>query len=105
MVVRFINSLPAKHPTLGYRPDTSVHLHGSASLPQFDGYANDITRPNQFKDYQYPNLQEYRTLWYHDHAAHITAQNVYSGLAGMYLIHDAIENALPIPRGATTCRW
>ena len=99
VVVRFINTLPAKHPTFGYRPDTSVHLHGSASLPQFDGYANDLTRPNQYKDYQYPNHQENRSLWYHDHAAHFTAQNVYSGLAGMYLIHDAIENALPIPRG------
>ena len=98
-VVRFINTLPAKHPTFGYRPDTSVHLHGSASLPQFDGYANDLTRPGQFKDYQYPNHQENRSLWYHDHAAHLTAQNVYSGLAGMYLLHDAIENALPIPRG------
>ena len=91
-MVRFINTLPAKHPTLGYRPDASVHLNGSASLPQFDGYANDLTRPGQFKDYQYPNHQEDRSLWYHDRAAHLTAQNVYSGLAGMYLIHDAARD-------------
>ena len=97
-VVRFINSMPAKHPTFGYQTDTSVHLHGSASLPQFDGYANDITRRNQYKDYQYPNPQEARILWYHDHAAHKTAQNVYSGLAGFYLIHDALENSLPLPK-------
>jgi spore coat protein A, manganese oxidase len=54
-VVRQINSLPARHPTLGYRPYTSTHLHGSPSLPQYDGYANDITDPGQFKDYRYPN--------------------------------------------------
>ena len=36
-VVRHINTLPDVHPTLGYEPWTSVHLHGSASLPQFDG--------------------------------------------------------------------
>ncbi len=97
-VVRFINYLPAKHPTFGYQPDTSVHLHGSASLPQFDGYANDITRPNMYKDYQYPNIQEARTLWYHDHAAHKTAKNAYSGLAAFYLIHDDLEKSLPLPK-------
>jgi FtsP/CotA-like multicopper oxidase with cupredoxin domain len=66
-IVRHINTLPAVHPTLGYEPWTSVHLHGSASLPQFDGYASDITHPGQFKDYRYPNFQPARTLWYHDH--------------------------------------
>src|SRR5215211_749000 len=37
------NALPDRHPTLGYEPRTSTHLHGSASLPQFDGYASDVT--------------------------------------------------------------
>ena len=81
-VVRHINALPDVHPTLGYKPWTSVHLHGSASLPQFDGYASDITTPGQYKDYHYPNFQDARTLWYHDHGVHHTAENVYMGLAG-----------------------
>src|ERR687890_1940571 len=34
MIVR--NNLPATHPTFGYPTTTSVHLHGSASLPQYD---------------------------------------------------------------------
>ena len=58
VVVRHINKLPAVHPTLGYTPWTSVHLHGSASLPQYDGYASDITYPGQYKDYHYPNFQD-----------------------------------------------
>ena len=37
------NVLPMFHPQWGYRLDTSTHLHGSASLPQYDGYANDLT--------------------------------------------------------------
>ena len=57
-VVRKLQPLPAIHPTLGYTPWTSVHLHGSASLPQFDGYASDVTYPGQYKDYQYPNFQD-----------------------------------------------
>ena len=56
-VVRQINNLPPVHPVLEYVPYTSVHLHGSASLPQYDGYASDITNPGQYKDYHYPNTQ------------------------------------------------
>ena len=98
-VVRNCNQLPATHPTYGYQPYTSVHLHGSASLPQYDGYASDITNPNQFKDYHYPNWQEARTLWYHDHGVHHTAENVYHGLFGQYHISDELEQSLPIPKG------
>ena len=97
-IVRVRNQLPAKHPTLGHALPTSTHLHGSASLPQFDGYANDLTLPGFYKDYHYPNNQPARSLWYHDHAVHFTAQNVYSGLAGQYLINDPVEKAL-LPQG------
>jgi FtsP/CotA-like multicopper oxidase with cupredoxin domain len=99
VVVRQANQLPNAHPTLGYTPFTSVHLHGSASLPQFDGYASDVTYPGSWKDYHYPNFQDARTLWYHDHGVHHTASNVFMGLAGMYRMHDALESSLPIPQG------
>jgi FtsP/CotA-like multicopper oxidase with cupredoxin domain len=99
VVVRFRNDLPKEHPTLRYVPWTSVHLHGSASLPQFDGYANDITLPGQFKDYHYPNSQDARTLWYHDHGVHHTAENVYHGLLAQYHLHDALEESLKLPQG------
>ncbi|MDQ4008004.1 MAG: multicopper oxidase domain-containing protein, partial [Actinomycetota bacterium] len=72
-VVRVCNHLPARHPVLGQDSTTSVHLHGSASLPQYDGYASDITPPDSLKDYRYPNFQPARTLWYHDHGVHHTA--------------------------------
>ncbi len=98
-VVRQRNELPDVHPQLRYRPYTSTHLHGSPSLPQYDGYANDITNPGQFKDYRYPNTHPASTLWYHDHGVHITAPNAYMGLAALYLIHDDLEVGLPIPQG------
>jgi spore coat protein A, manganese oxidase len=87
-----------------YTPDpwqrsTSTHLHGSASLPQFDGYASDTTFPGEVKTYFYPNCQDARTLWYHDHGVHHTSQNAYNGLAGMYILHDPVESALGIPSG------
>ena len=92
------NKLPATHPTYGHVLATSTHLHGSASLPQFDGYASDVTLPGFRKTYRYPNFQPARTLWYHDHGVHFTAQNAYSGLAGQYWIHDPQERGL-LPQG------
>lgn len=77
-MVRNKNSLPAGHPY-------SMHLHGSPSQPIYDGHPDDLTQPGQTKTYKFPNSQEARTQWYHDHALHATAHNVYKGLAGFFL--------------------
>ncbi|MGX5359236.1 multicopper oxidase family protein [Kocuria sp. KH4] len=97
-VLRVRNQLPATHALDGHVLATSTHLHGSASLPQYDGYANDVTNPGFYKDYHYPNFQPARTLWYHDHGVHYTALNAYSGLAAQYHMHDPLERRL-LPQG------
>jgi spore coat protein A, manganese oxidase len=83
---------------LPQRTDTSTHLHGSPSLPQYDGYANDLTVPGHVKTYKYPNTEKASTLWYHDHRHLVTAQNVYSGLAAFYPYSDQYERA-QLPQG------
>jgi FtsP/CotA-like multicopper oxidase with cupredoxin domain len=91
--VRFNNKIGTRfikqshRPCLGTRSGRpiSVHLHGSASLAPFDGWAEDETCNGESKDYIYPNNRP-ATAWYHDHALHITADNAYLGLAGLYLI-------------------
>ncbi len=94
-IVKMRNRLPEVHPLFGHRFVTATHLHGNASLPQYDGYANDFIPPGYSKIYQWPaHFQPARTIWYHDHAAHVTAQNVYGGLAGQYHVHDDLERAL-----------
>jgi FtsP/CotA-like multicopper oxidase with cupredoxin domain len=97
--LRVINRLPARHPQWGHEFTTSTHLHGSASLPQYDGYANDLTGPGWYKDYWYPNGQAARTLWYHDHGVHHTALNAYGGLAAQYHLHDR-DQERDLPAGA-----
>ncbi|KAL1297993.1 hypothetical protein AAFC00_006499 [Neodothiora populina] len=89
-VVRFVNHADRAN---------SVHLHGSYSRAPFDGWAEDTTEPGQYKDYYYPNAQNARTLWYHDHAIDHTAENAYSGQAGFYIMHDAQERASNLPMG------
>jgi spore coat protein A, manganese oxidase len=98
LTVTQANRLPATHPFLNYDPWTSTHLHGSASKPQYDGYASDITKVGQTKRYVYPNKQDARTLWYHDHGVHHTAENAYMGLAAQYHLHDDVESGLAIPK-------
>jgi FtsP/CotA-like multicopper oxidase with cupredoxin domain len=92
--MRMRNQIMEAHPIYNQPVHISTHLHGSASLPQYDGYANDVTLPGQSKIYKYPNEQPARTLWYHDHGVHFTAQNAYSGLASQYHMHDPQERAL-----------
>lgn len=48
----------------------------------------------------YPNSQNGRTLWYHDHGVAVTAENSYFGQAGFYLIRDPEEQNMPgLPQG------
>jgi FtsP/CotA-like multicopper oxidase with cupredoxin domain len=97
--LRVRNQLPETgNPLSGQAFNTSTHLHGSASLPQYDGYANDVSHPGDYKDYWYPNWQPARTLWYHDHNVMTTAQNAYSGLAAQYHLTDPAERNL-LPQG------
>jgi len=96
--VRIRNALPPTGFLHRAAFNTVTHLHGSTSLPQYDGYANDFTPPNFVKNYHYPNRQTARTLWYHDHNHHVTAQNVYSGLAAFYPMSDRFEQA-QLPQG------
>ncbi|SEQ64567.1 multicopper oxidase domain-containing protein [Arthrobacter sp. OV608] len=96
--VRISNRLPAQGLLYSDPFNTVTHLHGSASLPQYDGYANDRTAPGRIKNYHYPNWQAARTLWYHDHNHMLTAQGVYSGLAALYTITNSLERE-QLPQG------
>lgn len=69
----------------------SVHLHGSASLAPYDGWAEDNICYGEVKDYVYPNNRA-GTAWYHDHALHITADNAYFGLAGLKITSAKVKD-------------
>ena len=106
---------------------TVVHLHGGVTPSASDGFPTDLIVPVGFpadlplcsavpslnqiaksgkppptdvKTHVYPNAQRAATLWYHDHAMDFTGRNVYMGLAGFYLVENAEERALALPRGA-----
>ena len=80
--------------------DTSVHNHGAYVDGDSDGHPEDKIPPGGSKRYVYPNEETSRFQWYHDHTAHVTAENVYKGLAGLFFIEDDFEDNLPLPDGA-----
>lgn len=115
--VKWENKLPSTHilpvdHTLHGTMDTPdvrtvVHLHGANVAADSDGHPEAwFTNNNEFigpkyerEIYEYTNHQAGATLWYHDHAIGITRLNVYSGLAGLYIIRDFMEKRLNLPSG------
>jgi spore coat protein A, manganese oxidase len=89
-VVRHTNRLPTH---------TVVHLHGGVTPAESDGFAMDMVTPGESRTHHYPNCQRACTLWYHDHAMDHTGENINRGLAGLYIIDDEEELALPLPQG------
>jgi spore coat protein A len=76
---------------------TVVHLHGSPTLPDYDGWSDNVFGPGESLVYRYPGYERGVLLWYHDHANMITRLNVFAGLAGLYLIRSGEERAAGLP--------
>jgi FtsP/CotA-like multicopper oxidase with cupredoxin domain len=66
---------------------------------------NDLLlEPGGRKTYVYDLVEDGRPeraafQWYHDHRLDRTALHSWHGLAGMWIVDDAFEEALPLPRG------
>jgi spore coat protein A len=108
--VEWLNRLPAKHflpvdhnlmgaGTLGPESRTVVHVHGAKVPSASDGWPEDAYGPGKSATYRYPNEQDAALLWYHDHAMGINRLNICAGMAGLYIIRDAVEDALDLPKG------
>ena len=91
VVVRQHNDLPVT---------AIVHHHGGHTPGISDGAAvpSQQVQPGTYKDYIYPNDDDIcATHWYHDHDLDFTGHNVFMGLEGVFLLHDANEDSLNLP--------
>ncbi|MFI2242268.1 multicopper oxidase family protein [Streptomyces chrestomyceticus] len=80
-------------------PWTVTHLHGGHTGGGSDGWPENGAEPGEGQTCEYANDHRAATWWYHDHAMDITRWNVFAGLAGLYLVRDAEEDALRLPAG------
>lgn len=99
MNITFVNNLPLDAGA------ATVHHHGSHSRSSEDGQPNDQLITNGLsRTYSY-DLRENGSperaafQWYHDHRMDVTGRNVWRGLAGMVILDDAVDSALPLPKG------
>jgi FtsP/CotA-like multicopper oxidase with cupredoxin domain len=79
-------------------------MHNLHTASESDGFPGDFYGTGLFKDHHYINEcpgfsqtsedlgEMLGTIWYHDHRVEFTAQNVYKGLAGFYLIFDSVDS-------------
>lgn len=101
IVVRIHNNLPAAYPTNdGFGiPQIATHLHNFHSAPESDGGPIMFYDTGNYLDHHYAMFpagfdqrEALGHLWYHDHRADFTSQNVYKGLAGSFLAYDQFDS-------------
>jgi blue copper oxidase len=75
---------------------TTVHWHGMHLPPKMDGGPHQLIQPGGVWSPAWTIDQPAATLWYHPHPHGATAQQVYRGLAGLFLVtDDKADSALP----------
>ncbi|WP_426623858.1 multicopper oxidase family protein [Leifsonia sp. McL0607] len=77
--------------------ETSVHWHGMHLPARMDGGPHQMVSPGEVWEPHWTIDQQAATLWYHPHLHGRTEQQVQLGMAGMFLVHDAVEQGLGLP--------
>lgn len=77
---------------------TTVHWHGMHLPAVMDGGPHQMVAPGATWEPTWLIDQPAATLWYHPHPHGETERHVRNGLAGLFLIDDEAEAALPLPR-------
>ena len=82
-----------------------VHWHGLHVPGDMDGQPRSTVGPGGHFDYAFKVTNRAGLYFYHTHAHHLTAQQAYFGLSGLYIIDDdedtALRTALNLEPGVT----
>ncbi len=84
------NNLPAQ---------SILHWHGLHVPANMDGNPMYAINEGETYIYEFEIRNRAGTYWYHAHTHSVTARQVYSGLAGLFIVSDEQEQALDLPRG------
>lgn len=83
----------------------TIHHHGAHATSAEDGQPErNVIPPGGQRTYTYGLVEDGRPeraafQWYHDHSHFRTTRNLWHGLAGMFIVDDAFDTALPLPKG------
>lgn len=78
---------------------TIIHWHGMILPHAMDGHPSQVVGTEGVYNYSFPIINRAGTYWYHPHPHHRTADQVYRGMAGLFIVKDDAEQALGLPDG------
>lgn len=77
---------------------TTVHWHGLPVTPQVDGNPHDPIKVGQTRQVEFTLPAHFEgTYWFHPHPHETTAEQVYKGLAGGFIVRDPNDPLKAIP--------
>ncbi|MCF8106631.1 MAG: multicopper oxidase family protein [Desulfohalobiaceae bacterium] len=88
--IRFKNRIPQ---------ESIIHWHGLHVPPEDDGHPRLTVPGGEDYVYDFTIANRAGTYWYHPHPHGLTGNQVYGGMAGLFLISDQEEQALDLPAG------
>ncbi len=77
--------------------ETIVHWHGLHVPEQADGHPRYVIDKGETYIYEFEVTNRAGTYWFHPHPHGKTGPQVYSGLAGLFIVSDDEEQALGLP--------
>lgn len=81
--------------SLGY--DSTIHWHGFILPARMDGGPHQIIKNNTTWTPEFVIKNNASMLWFHSHLLHETGQQVYNGLAGLFIVDDHESKSLNLP--------
>jgi FtsP/CotA-like multicopper oxidase with cupredoxin domain len=78
---------------------TITHWHGMVVDHENDGHPIYAVPPGGSYGYDFTIDQRAALNWYHPHPHMLTGEQVCLGLAGAFIVNDAVEDALGLPTG------
>jgi len=88
--IRFENEIAEK---------SIIHWHGLHVSHKNDGHPEHVIDKGETYIYEFEVMNRAGTYWFHPHPHGRTGEQVYKGLAGLFIVTDEEEKALNLPTG------
>lgn len=88
--IRFENEIPEK---------SIIHWHGLHVSHENDGHPEHVIDKGETYIYEFEVMNRAGTYWFHPHPHGHTGEQVYMGLAGLFIVTDEEEKTLSLPTG------
>ncbi len=88
--IRFENEISEK---------SIIHWHGLHVSHENDGHPEYVIGKGETYIYEFEVMNRAGTYWFHPHPHGHTGEQVYRGLAGLFIVTDEEEKALKLPTG------